>query len=144
MILCVAAVVRFWAIGFCLPSTVCRPDEEAVASIAINFFARDFNPHFFDWPALFMYIVAAGVAGLFQTFRIFGWIRSEYHFLQWIAANPAPVFLIARIMSATAGVATVWIVFKVAGRLFGRLEALVAALFLALAFLHVRTSASPT
>ncbi len=46
----------------------------------------------------------------------------------------------ARLLSATAGLATVWAVFRVGQRLFGRATALVSAAFLAVAFLHVRDS----
>jgi Dolichyl-phosphate-mannose-protein mannosyltransferase len=139
-ILVAAGLARFWAIDFCLPARICRPDEEAVASIATLFFARDFNPHFFDWPALFMYAVAAGVVVFFKIGLWLEWFRGEWHFLQTISADPAPVFLIARVLSATAGIVSVWLLFRIGVRLFSQRTALVAAAFLALAFLHVRDS----
>ena len=36
VVLLVAAAVRVWAIDFCLPSHYCRPDEEAVAAVAMR------------------------------------------------------------------------------------------------------------
>ena len=69
-----------------------------------------------------------------------GWFRGEHHFIQTLIADASPVFLTARLLSATAGVASVFVLFRVARRLFGERTALVAALFLALAFLHVRDS----
>jgi 4-amino-4-deoxy-L-arabinose transferase-like glycosyltransferase len=139
-ILAVAAVVRYWAINFCLPGLLCRPDEEAVAGIATHFFTRDLNPHFFDWPTLFFYETAAGLVAYFKVGLLLGWFRGEYHFFQTIVADPSPVFLTARLLSATAGVASVWVLARVGRRLFGERTALIAALFLALAFLHVRDS----
>jgi 4-amino-4-deoxy-L-arabinose transferase-like glycosyltransferase len=139
-LLIVAAVSRLWAIGFCLPAPYCRPDEEAVVGIVRGFFARDFNPHFFDWPTLFMYLVAAAMVPYFQLGRWLGWFRGEYHFLQTLAMDATPVFLAARLVSAAAGVLSVWVLFRVARRLFDDTTALVASLFLALAFLHVRDS----
>lgn len=139
-ILSIAAVARFWAIDFCLPSPVCRPDEDAVASVATGFFARDFNPHFFDWPALFMYVVAAALIPVFKLGKFLGWFRGEYHFLQWIATDPTLLIMIARTLSASAGVASVWVLFDLTRRSFDRTSALIAASFLALAFLHVRDS----
>ena len=50
------------------------------------------------------------------------------------------VFLTARVLSATAGVASVWVLFRVARHLFDERTALIAASFLALAFLPVRDS----
>jgi Dolichyl-phosphate-mannose-protein mannosyltransferase len=139
-ILGVALVARYWAIDYCLPALVCRPDEEAVASIAGGFFARDFNPHFFDWPPLFMYAVALAMVPFFKYAKYTGWIRSEYRFLLSITQHPAPVFLAARAISAAAGTASVWIVHRIALRLFDRTTGLIAAAFLAVAFLHVRDS----
>jgi len=48
--------------------------------------------------------------------------------------------MIARVVSSTAGAATVVVVHRISARLFDRLTAGVATLFLALAFLHVRDS----
>ncbi len=139
-ILAVAGLARFWAIDFCLPAPICRPDEEAVVSIATRFFARDFNPNFFDWPALFMYVVAAGVVVFFKVGLWLHWFRGEYHFLQTISEFPAPVFLTARLVSAITGVVSVWLVFRIAIRLWPPTTALIAAAFMALAFLNVRDS----
>jgi hypothetical protein len=78
-ILAVAAVVRCWAIDFCAPGPLCRPDEETVVGIAIQFFGRDLNPHFFDWPTLFMDETATGLVGFFKVGLFLGWFRAEYH-----------------------------------------------------------------
>ena len=51
-----------------------------------------------------------------------------------------PFFLISRALSATAGVATVFVVYRLARKLWDEATALVAALFLALAFIHARDS----
>lgn len=139
-ILVAAAVVRYWAIAFCLPGQLCRPDEEAVVGIATRMFGRDFNPRFFDWPALFMYETAAALVPFFKTGLYLGWFRGEYHFFQTIVTDASPVYLTARLLSATAGLASVWVLFRAARRLFGEMTALIASLFLALAFLHVRDS----
>jgi hypothetical protein len=139
-ILAVAGLARFWAIDYCLPAPICRPDEEAVVNIVTQVFARDFNPDFFDWPTLFMYAVAAGVVVFFKIGLWLQWFRGEWHFLQTISAFPEPVFLIARISSAVAGVVSVWLAYRIGVRLFDRTTALIAAAFLALAFLHVRDS----
>ncbi|MEO8681386.1 MAG: glycosyltransferase family 39 protein [Vicinamibacterales bacterium] len=139
-ILAIAALARYWAIDFCLPSTLCRPDEEAVVAVATSFFNRHYNPHFFDWPSLFMYEVALGMVPLFKIGRWIGWYRSEAHYLQMMVLDPTAVYLTARVLSAAAGTASVWVLYRIARRLYGETTALVAALFLALAFLHVRDS----
>ena len=140
LILAIAALARYWAIDFCLPSLLCRPDEEAVAAVSTAIFNRDFSPTFFDWPHLFMYEVALGMVPLFKIGRWFGWYRSEAHYLQMMVLDPQHVFLTARILSAAAGTASVWVLHRIGRRLYGETAGLIAALFLALAFLHVRDS----
>jgi hypothetical protein len=139
-ILLAAALARVFAIDFCLPSHYCRPDEEAVGSVVMRVLGRDLNPHWFDWPSLFMYLTALGLVPFFKVGNALGWYRGEYHFLQVLTADPEPVYLAARLLSASTGVVSVWLLYRTARRWFGHLEALVAAAFLALAFLHVRDS----
>jgi 4-amino-4-deoxy-L-arabinose transferase-like glycosyltransferase len=140
LILAIAALARFWAIDFGLPSPLCRPDEEAVVSIAVSAFSRHYNPNFFDWPTLFMYMVAISMVPLFKIGRWIGWFRSEFHFFQVITSSYTPVIVHARVVSAAMGVLSVWLLYRIARRLFDQTAALVAALFLALAFLHARDS----
>ncbi len=137
-ILSTAALVRLWGIGFGLPHPLCRPDEDAITSVAARFFRGDFNPHFFNYPALFMLVVAAGLAARFQVGRAAGWFESKEDFLR--IAGPSGLNMTARLISAAAGIGTVWVAHRAAARLFGRRTGLVSAFFLALAFLHVRDS----
>jgi 4-amino-4-deoxy-L-arabinose transferase-like glycosyltransferase len=138
LILALAALVRLWGIAFGLPHPLTRPDEEAIASVASRFFRGDLNPRFFNYPALFPLIVAACLAAGFRLKRAAGWPGSAEDFLQ--AASPTGLHLTARFCSATAGVASVWVLQRAGQRLFDRESGLVAALFLSLAFLHVRDS----
>ena len=139
-VLLVAAAVRAWGIGFGLPLTLARPDEEAIVAVARGFFSRDLNPHFFNYPTLFIYVVGLLFVAYFKFGKAIGWFGSEARFLRYSVAHQAPFYLIARLLSVAAGVATVWVVFRVALRMMSRRAALVAALFLALSFLHVRDS----
>ena len=89
-ILAIAAAVRYWAIAFCLPSQQCRPDEEAVVAVAIGVFGRDFNPDFFDWPTLFMYLTAAFLVPYFKLGVLLAWFRGEPHFVGTLSISPLP------------------------------------------------------
>lgn len=139
-ILLIAGVVRYWAIGFCLPTLVCRPDEEAVAAITTQFFSRDLNPHFFDWPPLFMYAVTLGLIPYAKYLKFTGVLRSEYRFLQSISNDPTPILLIARMLSALAGTVSAAVVHVIGETVADRLTGLIAAFLLALSYLHVRDS----
>jgi 4-amino-4-deoxy-L-arabinose transferase-like glycosyltransferase len=139
-VLGIAVALRVWGIGFGLPHTLTRPDEDAVFSIALRFFGRTLDPAFFHWPTLFMYTVAAGYVVYFNIGRLAGWFPFEISFVAAAPVYPAPLLLIARALSAASGVMTVWTVHRLGLLLFDRTRALIGALFLAVAALHVRNS----
>ena len=136
-ILGVAASVRLWAISFGLPHPNARPDEEAVASIASAFYLGVFGETNFIYPPLFMLVLAG-------TWRlVFSLVPPT---LAWMHIRPATFArtlpaerLTARLLSAAAGTVSVWLVFRIGLRLFGRSAAFTGA-GSALAFLHVRDS----
>jgi 4-amino-4-deoxy-L-arabinose transferase-like glycosyltransferase len=121
-IVIVAAVARLWGIHFGLPYLNARPDEGTIVSIAGGMYHGDLNPHFFNYPALFMTSVAA-VLLLFPD----------------LSGTTTP-YMIARSLSAGAGIASVLVLFRIGQRLFGQAAGLASAALLAVAFLHVRDS----
>jgi hypothetical protein len=125
---------------FGLPHTLARPDEDATVAIALKFFSRRFNPGFFDWPSLFMYVTTVAFVGYFQFGRLVGWFPYESRFLAAATRDQAPLRVITRSLSAAAGVLTVATVYAIGRRLFDRTTALVGAFFLAVSALHVRDS----
>ena len=130
----VAAGVRLWGIHFGLPHLNARPDEGAIVAIAGGMRGGDFNPHFFNYPALFMLAVALG------WFAV-GVVSTVFPLNLWMdAAATTTPYRIARYFSAAAGIASVLFVFRIGERLFGVTAAVVSAALLALAFLHVRDS----
>ena len=139
-VIALAAALRIWGLQFGLPHTLTRPDEEAVFAIAQQVFQRHFNPQFFDWPSLYLYAVGAAQVLYFNVERLAGRFTYEYDFLIAASQNPGPLFLIARAITAAAGTATVWLVYRTGLRLFDRRIGLIAALFLAVVPLHARDS----
>ncbi len=135
-----AAVVRLWGVGFGLPHTLVRPDEDAVFGVARSLATGDLNPHFFSYPSLFLYSVAAMYVAYFHLGRVAGWFASEADFVQQSVVHVSSFLLLPRLLSVAAGTATVWILYRMARRLFDATTATVAAALLAVAALHVRDS----
>ena len=137
-ILAVAAIARFWALPFGLPHPAARPDEDAVAALAGGYYAGNFEQTLFIYPPLFMLVVAA------IMFVVFTWLPAVLGRLHIDPGIPELTMsaerIVARFLSATAGVASVWLLFRIGARLFDRTVAFIAMTFLALAFLHVRDS----
>ena len=140
IILLVAALVRLWGLRFGLPNPEIRPDETTVVAVALGLTYAGLNPHFFHWPSFEFYTVAA----IYRLWFIYGHRRGWYHIkfdmFRAAAVDPTPWVMVPRVLAAAAGVATVWLVYRLVRELFDRTTALIAAFFLAVAFLHVRDS----
>jgi hypothetical protein len=139
-IVATGALARFWGLDFGLPHTEARPDESTLVGVAIRIAGGDLHPNFFNYPTLFMYVLAA----LYRVVYALGWIGGAFesfeHFLQVWTIDSAGPYLVGRILSAASGTVTVAVLYLLGRRLLGRETGLVAATFLALASLHVRDS----
>ena len=76
-----------------------HPDEPRIVEQAVRFHQGDLNPRFFNWPSLYMYVMA-GVYGL-----VFG--ASSGGVAGAFARDPALFYLVGRLVTALFGTATV-------------------------------------
>lgn len=141
LILLFALAWRLNNIGFGLPS-MWDPDEPIFMLIPINMLTDGtLNPGWFGHPgSTTIYLVAlidASVAG-------FGIMSGRYRdaaaFAHAAFADPAMLFIPARIAMALIGVGTVWLTYKVGRALGGTFVGVVAALLLAINPLHIAWS----
>src|SRR4051794_56100 len=128
-IVLVGALLRFVPVWFALPYLRARPDEETAVGHAMAVLAGDPNPHFFHWPSLTFYALAA-------LFQVASWTR--WALLANGTLTDPEYFVIARMFVAAAGTLTIAVLFGLTRRVAGRTTGLVAAALLALAILHVR------
>lgn len=120
----VAVGLRLWGINFGLPALY-RPDEDVTVGRAMGVFHGILNPHFADWPHLYFYVAAA-------------WLW-PFHLLRLVQDQASGYFWV-RVLDALLGSLTVLLVFEFGRRAYGWLAGVLAALALAVAFLHVRDS----
>jgi len=139
-VLGVAAVVRLWGIGFGLPYADARPDETAIAGPAVSFLSGNLSPGRYFYPALQMYVLALIYLAYYRVSKPFAGYATLAAFAESRRQSLAPFFYLSRGLSALMGTLTIWWVYAIGRRVFGRTVGLVAALFLALSFLHVRDS----
>ena len=137
-VLVLAAVLRLWGSGFGLPHLEARPDEIEVVSRAIRLLSGDLNPHFFHYPSLYFYLLGHVFAAWSGVSIALG--SSMEEFLARAALDPSGFILLARSVTALAGVMTVYGVYRVGTRLEGQATGLIAASLLSFAHLHVRES----
>ncbi|MBL8840502.1 MAG: glycosyltransferase family 39 protein [Planctomycetes bacterium] len=130
LIVLVAAAARFHGLDFGGRLPYARPDENRVAGQAARLLAGEWRPASFAYPAL----VPLAHVGVRQVARALGLEEASD------AGELAAGYRAGRIVSATAGVATVLLLFALVRRRRSAGEALLAAGLLALAHLHVRDS----
>ncbi len=133
IVLAVAALLRFWAIGSGIPYAV-GPDEPEVMTRVVRMMTTgDFNPHFFDYPSLYIYVQLAVACVHF----ILGASAGAWGSLA--SVSDADFYLWGRVVTATLGTATVGLVYMIGSR-WGARHALLAAGLLAVMPNHVRES----
>jgi hypothetical protein len=124
-IVILGAALRFYAIDFGMAYPRARPDEGTAIGHAVDILAGDPNPHFFNWPSFTLYVFAAA----FALAKAAGVALTGPHHV-----------LIARTVVALAGTATLFVTMAIGRSLVDRGTGACAALFLAVAPLHVRDS----
>lgn len=141
VVLPAAAAARLWGIDFGLPYPHSRPDEDAISAIAGSFRTGNMHPEAFNYPALFMLAVAAVLRVLPGAERLLH-KAMPFHFLPLLEGEWSTTrnYMVARLLSAVAGIASVWVIFRIGLRLFDRTAAVAASALLAVAFLHARDS----
>ena len=140
-VLSLAVGLRVWGIDFGLPHALeARPDERELVHRAVKFFEGDFHPKRFSYPSLFYYLLYLCYWGLVLAGKLTGAIKS-YHDLPFVFVSGSnALHITARLLSTAFGVATVYVVWAIGKRCFGRRAGFLAALFLAVAYLHARDS----
>jgi hypothetical protein len=139
-ILIAGALLRVWSLTFGLPHSETRPDETTMVITATGLLYGGLNPHFFNWPSLEFYLVSAIYRIGWEIGHLRGLYRLKFDMYKDAAVHAPPFILVPRVLSVIAGVATIWLVYKLVDRLFDRLTAITSAFFVAVAFLHVRDS----
>jgi 4-amino-4-deoxy-L-arabinose transferase-like glycosyltransferase len=130
-IVVLAAVLRLFPLWFGLPYSEARPDEETAVAHAVAAQRGNLNPHFFHWPSLTFYLFAAAYAVAVSAKRVAS-MPGTLTFAEHV--------LIGRTIVAVAGTLTVYVLYRIGRRVADETTGLIAALFLAVAILHVRDS----
>lgn len=132
--------LRLWGISWGMPYAL-HADEPKYISRAVAMLATgDLNPHYFENPPLLTYALLAELAVFVPSAQHMGLLPTTENLRSQLFLSPEPFYLLARLNGVVAGTATVFLTYLVARRLLGEATALLSALVLAVAFLHVRNS----
>lgn len=134
VVLLAAFAVRVYGISAGIPYAV-GIDEPFIVNHALQILKTgDWNPHFFDYPSLVIYIHTVVAAARF----LWGAAHSEWSTLEGL--QTADLYEWARWMSLVFAMLTVWLVYRVGKQLDSRWVGVVGAALIAVLPLHVRES----
>lgn len=131
-----AFLIRVVGIGF----GPYHPDEHLVMNHALAFGTGDLNPRMFYFPSFFLYIVFFVQGVFYMAGHIAGYFHSPEDFLNLYLTSPKIFYILGRLVSAIFGTLSVWAIYALGKEYKNSRTGLLAALFLAVNFLHSRDS----
>lgn len=132
-VVAVAAYLRFRHLDAGIPHAIGIDEPQIMERAVAMMKSGDFNPRFFDWPSLTIYLQLAVACFTFLMGAMDGIWRNLDH------VGPADMYLNGRALTASFGTATVWLVYLIGTR-WGQAQGLVAAALCAVIPYHVRES----
>ena len=136
LVILAGAGLRIAGIAHGLP-LIQHADEKHLVERAMIMGGGDLNPHFFDYPTLLIYANLLLDIGLYLAWRILGIVASPEEFALRFFSDPTPQYLLGRLLSVAAGVASLVLVWNLGRRLASPRVGFLAASLLAFAPLHV-------
>jgi 4-amino-4-deoxy-L-arabinose transferase-like glycosyltransferase len=126
LVLLLAVLFRLWGVFHDLPFSY-YGDELHFMKRSAAMGTGDLNPHWFHKPAFLMYILAF-VDGLYYAAgRALGRFGSTAEFGAHFLTDQAPFLLLGRLVVLACGVATAFVVYRIAKKVFGSVQAAFSA-----------------
>ncbi|MDP8236100.1 MAG: glycosyltransferase family 39 protein [Candidatus Erginobacter occultus] len=110
-------VLNLWGITYGLPNRY-YPDEGRIVNNALAFGLGDLNPHYFNYPALSMYLLFVLYIFYFITGQLAGLFASATDFQLLFFSNPSSFYLLGRGANALVGTASVFLLYKLGRETF--------------------------
>ena len=122
--------LRLWGINWGLPYQY-QTEEYKVIKYALRMGSGDLNPHFFEYPSLYLYFMLFLYGCYFCAGRVFGVFLSAHDFAVSFIKDPTAFYLIGRISETLFGAGIIILTFLLGKKIFSRRTGLIAALFTA-------------
>jgi Dolichyl-phosphate-mannose-protein mannosyltransferase len=135
----VGLVLRVVGLQYGLPA-IYNPDEIAIMSRALSFAKGTLNPHNFLYPTFYFYVLFVWVGAYLAFVWLTGRVSSLAELQRLYFTDPVGIYTAGRSLGTAAGTATIVVLYRLGARLWDERAAIAAAVFLAVAPLHVRDS----
>lgn len=139
VILLVGFGLRIWGVNFGLPRLFIIDEGETVYT-AFYAASHKLRPLWYLHTPFLAYILIFEYALLYVGGALSGMFRAPLDLFYLYVKDPTLFFLLARITVALSGTLTVFMTWKIGREFFGKMTGNLAALFLAVNFLHVKES----
>lgn len=138
-ILIAGLALRLWGVEHGLPAVYNLDEGAHFVKPAVRFFGGDYNPHYFQNPPFFTYI-------LHVLFAV-GYGSGDAQ--RMISTDPTSLYTVGRVVAGLMGLGAATALYFAGKKLFGTVAGLVAAALLALTFMpihygHLALNDSPT
>jgi len=135
LILAGGVIFRLWQINWGLPELF---EEATPLTISWKFWnwgksGFDFNPHFFNYPALTFYIHFLAQA----VYYLFGNLIGIYPGLSSFGTSPVPLIITARFVDMLFDILTIMVVYRIGCEVWDKKTGIIAAVLLAVNPLHI-------
>lgn len=142
VILFVAALSRMWGVWYGHPDII-HPDEHHIVDRALLMLqapAYDLNPHFFEYPSLYLYLTALLYFCVGVLLLVCGFIGGLHELYPYAQEHLFLFHVLGRLLTAGLGVATIYYTYLSARALWGQKVGLLSAWFLTIGYLHFTDS----
>lgn len=142
VILFVAALSRMWGVWYGHPNII-HPDEHHIVDRALLMLqapAYDLNPHFFEYPSLYLYLTALLYFCVGVLLLVCGFIGGLHELYPYAQEHLFLFHVLGRLLTAGLGVATIYYTYLSARALWGQKVGLLSAWFLTIGYLHFTDS----
>jgi 4-amino-4-deoxy-L-arabinose transferase-like glycosyltransferase len=133
LVVAITAYLRFRHLDAGIPHAIGIDEPQIMERAVAMMKSGDFNPRFFDWPSLTIYLHMIVACFTFLMGAMDGMWRNLDQ------VGPADMYLNGRALTAAFGTATVWLVYLIGSR-WGQAQGLLAAALCAVIPSHVRES----
>jgi hypothetical protein len=131
--------LRLVGLQYGLPA-VYNPDEVAIMARALSFAKGTLNPHNFLYPTFYFYVLFAWVGVYLAFVWLTGRVASLDQLQKLYFTHPTGIYTAGRTLGVATGTASIAVLYRLGAMLLDNRGAIAAALFLAVAPLHVRDS----
>lgn len=117
IILLLGIFLRFWGIQWGLPYEY-QSEEYKIIKYALKMGSGDLNPHFFEYPSLYLYFMLFLDGLYFLIGRGLGIFKNTHDFALSFVKDPTVFYLMGRISEAICGTLIIFLVYKIGKKLF--------------------------